>query len=162
MWIWPGNSFKKPYQLLILRARKNVYNLIFRWQDILLGILHVLFELSHKMSCPYTENTFYTQVNFKRSLKLGARDGFRNSSLITVEVPWRWNETILYFNGLVSERRNSIANALELRLSCTKPSICVYFKLLHKHYWHVEHITDSFAITQVEIVITIAWGRTQT
>ena len=26
------------------------------------------------------------------------------------------------FNGLVHERRNSIANALELRLSCINPS----------------------------------------
>ena len=26
-------------------------------------------------------------------------------------------------DGLMHERRNSIANALELRLSCTKPSI---------------------------------------
>ena len=26
-------------------------------------------------------------------------------------------------NGLVQERRNSIANALELRLSCTNPSM---------------------------------------
>ena len=30
---------------------------------------------------------------------------------------------ILYINGLVQERRNSIANALELSLSCTSPSI---------------------------------------
>ena len=29
-----------------------------------------------------------------------------------------------YFGALVQERRNSIANALELRLICTKPSIC--------------------------------------
>ena len=29
----------------------------------------------------------------------------------------------LYINGLLQERRNSIANALELRLSCTNPSI---------------------------------------
>ena len=29
----------------------------------------------------------------------------------------------VYFNWLVQERRNSIANALELRLSCTNPSI---------------------------------------
>ena len=28
-----------------------------------------------------------------------------------------------YIDGFVQERRNSIANALELRLSCTKPSI---------------------------------------
>ena len=27
------------------------------------------------------------------------------------------------FDGLMQERRNSIANALELRLSCTNPSI---------------------------------------
>ena len=31
--------------------------------------------------------------------------------------------TGLYINGLVQERHNSIANALELRLSCTNPSI---------------------------------------
>ena len=30
---------------------------------------------------------------------------------------------LVYFNGLVQERRNSIANALELRLSCTNPLI---------------------------------------
>ena len=29
-----------------------------------------------------------------------------------------------YLDGLVQERHNSIANALELRLSCTKPPIC--------------------------------------
>ena len=29
----------------------------------------------------------------------------------------------LHIDGLVQERRNSIANALELRLSCTNPSI---------------------------------------
>ena len=29
----------------------------------------------------------------------------------------------LYIDRLVQERRNSIANALELRLSCTNPSI---------------------------------------
>ena len=28
-----------------------------------------------------------------------------------------------YVNGLVQERRNSIASALELRLSCTNPSV---------------------------------------
>ena len=30
-----------------------------------------------------------------------------------------------YIDGLVHERRNSIANAMELRLSCTNPSICM-------------------------------------
>ena len=40
---------------------------------------------------------------------------------------WLTPETMLLvivyqFDGLVQERRNSIANALELRLSCTNPS----------------------------------------
>ena len=34
-----------------------------------------------------------------------------------------WCET-LYIDGLMQERCNSIANALELRLSCTDPSTC--------------------------------------
>ena len=35
-----------------------------------------------------------------------------------------------HIGGLMHERRNSIANALELRLSCTKPSICKRFPRL--------------------------------
>ena len=31
----------------------------------------------------------------------------------------------VYIDGLVQERRNSIANALELHLSCTNPSIYI-------------------------------------
>ena len=34
-------------------------------------------------------------------------------------------------DGLVHERRNSIANALELRLSCTNPLICKYSKQMY-------------------------------
>ena len=37
-----------------------------------------------------------------------------------------------YVNGLVQERRNSIANALELRLSCTNPSMCGGLTLKHR------------------------------
>ena len=32
---------------------------------------------------------------------------------------------LVYIDGLVQDCRNSIANALELLQSCTKPSICV-------------------------------------
>ena len=32
---------------------------------------------------------------------------------------------MLHINGLVQERRNSSANALEFRLSCTNPLICM-------------------------------------
>ena len=41
-----------------------------------------------------------------------------------------------YINGLVQERRNSIANALELRLSCTNPSI---LSLGQMHWWYHSH-----------------------
>ena len=34
---------------------------------------------------------------------------------------------MLHIDGLVQERHNSIANALELRLSCTNPLICIIF-----------------------------------
>ena len=35
-----------------------------------------------------------------------------------------------HIDGLVQERRNSIANALELHLSCTKPLICIEDQIL--------------------------------
>ena len=35
-----------------------------------------------------------------------------------------WHSLDSYFDEFVQERRNSIANTLELRLSCTNPSIC--------------------------------------
>ena len=34
------------------------------------------------------------------------------------------NDTEYYFDGLVQEKRNPSALAMELRLSCTNPSIC--------------------------------------
>ena len=44
-----------------------------------------------------------------------------------------------HINGLVQERRNSIANTLELRLSCTNPSIsllpCTYPWVACWHQW---------------------------
>ena len=36
--------------------------------------------------------------------------------------------TYYQIDGSVQERRNSIANALELRLSCTNPSKCVLWR----------------------------------
>ena len=43
----------------------------------------------------------------------------------------QWEKT-LHINGLMQERRNFIANALELRFSCTKPSIYVFSLSLDK------------------------------
>ena len=50
-------------------------------------------------------------------------------------VVWVYN---VYIDGLVQERRASTANALELRLSCTNPSIC---------YWSI--LVDFTNIIQV-------------
>ena len=36
------------------------------------------------------------------------------------------SRSIAYFDGLGQERRNSITNALELRLSCINPSISLW------------------------------------
>ena len=46
-----------------------------------------------------------------------------------------WEE---YVDGLVQERRHSIANALELQcFSCTNPLICKHaFKFTRKYAWH--------------------------
>ena len=44
----------------------------------------------------------------------------------------------LYIDGLVQERRNSIANALELHLSCTNPS-----------YWYHNILIMNFILTKI-------------
>ena len=49
---------------------------------------------------------------------------------------YNWSWVPDYINGLVQERRNSIADALELRLSCTNPSIWALKPLgsIHKNW----------------------------
>ena len=45
-----------------------------------------------------------------------------------------------YIDGLVQERHNYIANALELRLSCTNPSVCprlISATIFIRHAYHV-------------------------
>ena len=44
-------------------------------------------------------------------------------------------ELSAYINGLVQERRNSRAIAMELCLSCTDPSICIVELSTHMHEW---------------------------
>ena len=43
-----------------------------------------------------------------------------------INVPANSHEILENFNGLVQERCNSSALAMELQLSCTNPSICRY------------------------------------
>ena len=56
-----------------------------------------------------------TQQNTSNSTFVILRCGNNHTDYVS-----HWLGT--YFNGLVQERRNSIANALELLLSCTNPS----------------------------------------
>ena len=56
-----------------------------------------------------------------------------------------------YFDRLVQERRNSIANALELRLSCTNPSI------LCTSFW----VQSSFLLKQFSMSILASQGLRQ-
>ena len=46
-------------------------------------------------------------------------------TIMVLKICYRFREVFekIYINGLVQEIRNSIANALELRLSCTNPSL---------------------------------------
>ena len=50
-------------------------------------------------------------------------DDKQNQTVYICYGTYRINE---YIDGLVQERRNSIANELELRLSCTNPSLYMY------------------------------------
>ena len=51
-----------------------------------------------------------------------------------------------YIDGLGQERRNSIANALDLRLSCTNPSICIKSHLagVIELTWNLQKTLDQF------------------
>ena len=47
-----------------------------------------------------------------------------------------------HIGGLVQERRNSIANALELRLSCTNPSIWMQSRKLSVTHWGYRQVSN--------------------
>ena len=77
----------------------------------------------------------------QRSIPLGS--SYRQVSLCF--------ESELYIDGLVQERRNSIANALQLRLFCTTPSI-----------WYMPYIspTDIWRDRSLAAVTcTVSWIR---
>ena len=58
-----------------------------------------------------------------------------------------------YIDGLVQERRNSIANALELRLSCTNPSISTFVCWI---YFRKHEIIVAFPI--IARYGTVSWN----
>ena len=56
---------------------------------------------------------------------------------------WLLNSLEHDFDGLMQKRRNSIANALELRLFCIKPLICF---LAVTQYWCVSALTHQYVM----------------
>ena len=80
------------------------------------------------------------------------------SQAYSIGTSGKW-EVEHYIDGLVQERRNSIANALELRLSCTNPSICVRGWTLGYHRnQQVEDILACLKNSRNHIVICMLWN----
>ena len=67
---------------------------------------------------------------------------------------WQILGSAFYFDGLVQEKRNSIANALELRLSCTNLSISCWCQNVETLLTYLAHregnppINSGFSLTK--------------
>ena len=103
-------------------------------EEILCRISKVFFEIPHKTFCLFIEQILqcrgqtFLALEFKRLLLVFRRYHllYGGHFLSASVCQWPLYQQVcnwLHFNGLVQERRNSIANALELRLSCANPSI---------------------------------------
>ena len=68
------------------------------------------------------------------------------------------NTTIFCFYGLVQERRNSIANALELYLSCTNQSIWSWL-IVSCHWLSVAHSYGKLSLEQLQISCPKPYGN---
>ena len=67
---------------------------------------------------------------------------FPSTTVVTGVIGWIQDIVMEHIDGLVQERRNSIANALELHLSCTNPSIedvILKINIKDKNYLHRRH-----------------------
>ena len=84
--------------------------------------------------------------------------------LHTIDLAWTWPKEIAggdihcicYINGLVQGRRNSNALALELRLSCTNPSIWEH--LCFERITFEYNILRDFIYQGVSISISLGYG----
>ena len=78
-------------------------------------------HLSNQLTAKLVLNVWYSKFWKKKHL-------FCHTSLKTTKTLFWWCMTTTYFDGLVQERRNSHALAMELHLSCTNPSTwCLYY-----------------------------------
>ena len=109
-----------------------------RTQDKALPLPHGQFPMKHLQQIPYTVTVWgrYIVINFLQNTHnshpiahpwgqvMGCPLWVQRAidAVSVIEVLY-----ILYLGGFMQERRNSIAIALELRLSCTNPSIWIYW-----------------------------------
>ena len=98
---WANSDLMEPISEANVNTLQMVGNMYY--QDKSNFIFHI--NIDH--SCPIYINESFPALGFW--WKLGAVVNDNNNEL--------------YMDGLMQERRNSIANALELRLSCTNPLI---------------------------------------
>ena len=102
-------------------------------EEILCRISKVFFEIPHKIFCLFIEQILkcrgqtFLALEFKRLLLVFKKYHllYGGHFLSASVCQWPLYQQVcnwLHFNGLVQERHNSIANALELRLSCANPN----------------------------------------
>ena len=68
---------------------------------------------------PFYSWRYSQPLVYENQILLTPNDDFNSSSCISLQT---YQGPIVHIDGLVQERRISIVNAWELRLSCTKPS----------------------------------------
>ena len=60
------------------------------------------------------------------------------------------NKIESFLDGLVQERRNTIALTMELRIPCSNPSMCYNVSIYHWSYWYKSHLSHKFYLDKVE------------
>ena len=79
-------------------------------------------------------------------IALNNNNACHNQKFASGQLGFRWYN-IHHIDGLVQERRNSTANALELQLSCTNPT------LLHIGHYGQTHL-QMYNLTKTVVTIT--------
>ena len=71
-------------------------------------------------------------------------------SLVTFGKHKHWKAVWDQIDGFLQERHNSIANAMELRLSCTNQSICLFSdNSLYMLLWPIYFVKNKFYNTSI-------------
>ena len=129
----PGDHFMNDFSIVIQIQWKIGFSM-----TPLLGIILVQ-NVSHATMLSYHEQNY---IAITSSQFWWEQNYIFRQIWITMEKSFvKWapdqsgNSSRHHIDALVQERRNSIAKALELRLSCTNPLICCY--TLMGALWHL-------------------------